>query len=87
MSAHHPVHEIDVVVVLLDDLVAADPDERIPVTVLPLHVAPLRIAFLGMENGPRHVMRVAGADVADRPVADALDGFDVAALRMPLTRR
>jgi len=77
VGAHHPADEVDVVEVLLDDLVAADPDEGIPVAVFPLHVAPFGVAPLNVEDGTGEVVRVARLDVADGPVLDLLHRLDI----------
>jgi len=46
MRAHEPVAGVYVVQVLLHDLVARQPHEGVPVALLELHVAPLRIALV-----------------------------------------
>ena len=84
MGAHHPVHEIDVVEVLFDDLVAADPDERVPVAELPLHVAPLGFAALGVKHRAAEVVGVESGNAADGAIVDLLHGIDVLAVRAPL---
>jgi hypothetical protein len=57
---HEPVADIDVVQVLFHDLVAADPDEGVPVTMLEFHIAHFgsrfrfgnRLALLKLSTGP-----------------------------------
>ena len=84
MRVHHPIHEIDVVEVLLDNLIAADPDERVPIAVLPFHIPPLRIARIRVEHRPAQVIRIQRHDVADSAVMDLVDGLDVVALGVAL---
>ena len=73
---HHPVDDVQVVDVLLDDVVAARPEEVVPVVEL---VGAVRHA-LGALAEPRlaAVPRAAGgADFADGAVVDLLDRLDV----------
>ena len=44
--AQHPAGHVEVVHVLLDDVVAAEPDEVVPVAKLVLGVAPARLALV-----------------------------------------
>ena len=44
MRAEHPVRDVDVVDVLLDDVIAGEPGEVEPVADLPLRVGPLGLA-------------------------------------------
>ena len=48
VAAHNPVADVDVVQVLLDDLVAAQPQVGVPVAVLPFEVAPALLAAVGV---------------------------------------
>ena len=84
VRSHNPVDEIDIVEVLFDDLVAANPDKGVPITVLPFHVAPLGVARVGVKNGAAQVIRVERDDVADGAVVDFIDGLDIFALGVPL---
>jgi hypothetical protein len=79
MSALEPVADVDVVQVLLHNLVAADPQEGVPVALLPFQVAPLGVAFLvgkklgigEVQHRGAHPVGVHMHDVADLAVADA----------------
>ena len=87
VRAHQPVHEIDIVKVLLDDLIAANPDEGIPVTELPLHVAPLGIAAFSVKDRAAEVVGVYCGDFADGAVVDLLHGLDILAVGAALRSR
>ena len=52
VRVHRPVDDVDVVDVLLDDVVAAEPGEVVPVAHLPLDVGPLRLAVRGSRARP-----------------------------------
>ena len=51
VGADGPAGDVEVVDVLLDDVVAAEPDEVVPVAELVLGVAPARLALVG-PDGP-----------------------------------
>ncbi len=78
-----PMGDVEVVNVLLDDVIAAEPDKVVPVAHLVFHFGLLRLA-------PLHPHAVAvpidahGGDVADRAVLKPLDGFEIAGIVMPL---
>ena len=76
VRAEDPIHDVEVVDVLLDDVVAGEPGEVVPVADLPLDVAP---AGLAVDDPDLAAVPVGLGvdDVADRAVVDALDGFDV----------
>ena len=84
MRSHEPVEHVQVVQVLLDDLVAADPHEGIPGAVLPFHIAPLRVAGLLLDHRASFPVGIRGRDIADGAVADLLPGLHVLLLRAPL---
>ena len=85
--AHHPVGDVDVVDVLLDDVVAVQPQETAPVANLEFH-------FLGIVLRARAEIAGAAArtvpvdaqelDVAELALVDLLDALDVAGLVVPL---
>ena len=76
--------DVEVVDVLLDDVVAAEPVEVVPVAHLVFHFGLLRLARLATHR-PRAVPVDARADdVADRAVVELLDGFDVPRVVVPL---
>src|ERR1700686_892936 len=77
MGSHYPVDEIDVMEMLLDDLVAANPDKGVPIAVLPFHIAPLGIARVRMKDRAAQVIRVERDNVADGAVVDLIDSFDI----------
>jgi hypothetical protein len=84
IDVHDPVHHVDVVHSLLDDLVAAEPDEVHPVVELILGIA----HALGPRAVPDASRAVAGRgpdDVADRTLANLLHGADV--VRLPAILR
>ena len=60
---------------LLDDVIAAEPGEVVPVADLPLHVAPGRLAVDDPDLAAVPVC-LGVEDVADRPVLDPLDRLD-----------
>ena len=77
MRAEDPVHDVQVVDVLLDDVVAGEPGEVVPVAELPLHVAPARLA-VDDPDLPAVPVALGVEDLADRAVVDALDRLAVA---------
>ena len=84
MLAQNPVDDVQVVHVLLDDVIATQPGEVIPVAQLPFHVAPARFAInhpdgAAVPVGPRF------DDVANHVVPEPFDGLVVTAL-MPALR-
>ena len=87
MRAHHPVHEVDVVEVLLHNLIAAQPEERVPVAMLPLHVAPLGVARLGVQHRAAQIIRIQRDNLADRAVVDLAHRLDVGAVFVALRAR
>ena len=71
-----PVHDVEIVDVLLDDVIAGEPGEVVPVADLPLDVAPPRLAV----DDPDFAAVPVGfgvRDVADCAVVDALDRFAI----------
>ena len=76
VRADDPVHDVEVVDVLLDDVIAGEPGEVVPVADLPLGVAP---AGLAVDDPDLAAVPVALGvdDVADGAVVDAADGFAV----------
>src|SRR6185437_662206 len=79
MRAHDPVADIDVVQVLLNHLIAANPDEGIPGAVLPFHVAPLGVAALLLDDRTSHPIGITGGDIADRSAFEPVHGLNVIA--------
>ena len=71
-----PVADVDVVDVLLDDVVAAEPVEVVPVAHLVLHLGHLLLALAHPDALGVPVDAHQG-DVADGAVLDALDGVEV----------
>ena len=68
-STDGPAGHVEVVNVLLDDVVAAEPDEVVPVAHLVLGVAPARLALVGPDRSLVPVDAARG-DLADRPFMD-----------------
>ena len=68
---------------LLDDVIAGEPGEVVPVADLPLHVAPGRITVNDPDLAAVPVC-LGVEDVADRPILDPLDRLLVALLMSPL---
>src|SRR5262249_34288791 len=83
MRLHGPVDDVNVVDVLLDDVVAAQPSEVVPVAHLVLEVLPLLLARIGPQNALVPVT-VPADDLADVAVVDTLHHLQVAALMPPL---
>ena len=74
--AHHPVHRVDTVHGLLDDVVAREPAIVIPVAHLVLHVGAALLAGLPrFPDALRVVGRLDGDDLADLAVEDLLHGL------------
>jgi len=78
-----PVHDVEIVDVLLDDMIAADPGEVIPILHLVLHLAHARLArmFPWTLAVP---IATHGCDVADRAVMQPLEGFDITGMMAAL---
>ena len=76
VRADDPIHDVEIVDVLLDDVVAGEPGEVVPVSELPLHVAP---AGLAIDDPDLAAVPVALGvdDVADGAVVQAADGFAI----------
>ena len=77
--AHHPVDDVDVVQVLLDDLVAANPHVRVPGALLPCErilVEPL-LKVGALDDRAGNPVGVGGHHIADLSVLDALHRLDV----------
>jgi hypothetical protein len=55
--------------VLFHDLVAADPHEGIPGSMLPNHVRPFSIALVLLDHGAADSIRIGGGDIADGAAA------------------
>ncbi len=74
MRAEDPVHDVEIVHVLLNNMIAAEPGEIVPVLELPLDVAP---AGLAVDDPDLAAVPVAFGedDFADRSVVNALDRF------------
>src|SRR5713101_726494 len=68
---------------LLDDVVAAEPNEVIPVAQLILHVGPTRLATMDPELALIPIRSAAG-DLADGAVLDAFHAFEIAGLMAAL---
>ena len=83
MSAERPIDRVQVVHVLLDDVIATQPGEVIPVAQLPLHVAPTRLLRVH-PDGTLVPVAAGGGNFADGPVVDALHGLEVAGLMAAL---
>ena len=92
-AAKRPVDHIEIVQVLLDDLVAAEPVPVIPVPALPLEVAELgevrilRIIFLAEPDAVAVPITVAGHQLADVATVDPLHRLDVTRLMAALRAR
>ena len=90
VTAFEPVDDVEIVDVLFDDVVAADPDEVIPVAHLVFHFGQLASCLLfqfsaGVAPGCVAVpIRTHRNDVADCAVLEFFDGVDVAGLVMAL---
>src|SRR5262245_47252050 len=76
MGAEDPIHDVEVVDVLLDNVVAAEPREVVPVFELPFDVAP---AGLAVDDPDLAAVPIAlgVSDVADGAVVNAADRFDI----------
>ena len=72
MRADHPVHDVEVVHVLLDDMVAGQPGEVVPVAQLPLQLTPGRIA-LDDPDGAAVPVAAGVDDLSDRPALETPD--------------
>ena len=84
VSLQRPVHNIDIVNVLLDDMVAANPAEIIPAANLPFHVTHA-VWFLAPQRAAAAVpVTLCGNDFADRPIVNPVDNLDVVPLMAPL---
>ena len=83
MRVEHPVGDVDVVHVLFDDVIAGEPGEVQPVANLPFSVRPRRLTRVVPETTlvPEHLT---AHHVADRPVVNALDGWNVFGLMSTL---
>ena len=81
MRAHHPIAEIDGVNVLLHHLVPADPHKRVPVAMLPFHVAPGRIAMVNVQYRSAEIACAESRHLADGAIVDFRHGFDVLLIR------
>ena len=77
MGADGPAGDVKVVHVLLDDVVAAEPDEMVPVAKLVLGVAPVRLPLVGPDR-PLVPVDAARGDVSDGPLVNPLHARDVA---------
>jgi len=84
VHAHHPVRDVDVVKMLLDDLVAADPDEGIPSAVLKLVIAPLRVTRPLLNHRAANPVGVRSDDVTDRAVLDPVLRLHIGLVVSPL---
>ena len=69
--------------VLLDDVIAAQPHEVVPVPHLVLHLGILGLAWIHPQAAAVPI-DAGGNDVADRAVVQPLDGFDIARVVTPL---
>src|SRR5436305_274109 len=69
---HHPVHDVDAVDVLFDDVIAGEPGVVEPVANLVFQVRPLRLARLVPEVSDV-VVAVPRDDVADHALVNLLD--------------
>ena len=83
MHAAEPVADVEVVDVLLDDVIAAEPVEVVPVAHLVFHFGLAGLADADPEAGAVPV-DAGEEDVADLAVLDAGDGFLIARIVMPL---
>src|ERR1700686_2581580 len=76
--AESPVHDVEVVDVLLADMVAGKPGEVEPVADLPFDVG--HVAAFTMPESPLVPVAAASGDIADGPVQDAIHRFHIAGL-------
>jgi hypothetical protein len=72
MPANNPVHDVEIVNVLLDNMVSPQPGEIIPIAELPLHIGPVRLPF-DHPNLPTIPVGAGVDDFTDGSVLDALD--------------
>ena len=90
MGALNPVDDVKIVDVLLIDVVAAQPDEVVPVAHLVFHLGELASSSLLKALAVTHPYAAAvpvgtcGDDIADGTVLNALDDFLIAKLMMAL---
>src|SRR5262249_51527795 len=90
MVTFEPIDDVEIVNVLLDDVITANPDEVIPIAHLVFHFRELTVKVClqfepGMAPGASAVPVGTGGDkLADRAVLEALERFVVADLMMPL---
>src|SRR5205085_537232 len=71
VSARDPVHDVEVMHVLLDDMVARQPGEIVPVADLPFQIAPARLAVDDPDLATVPIGFGVG-DITDRAIVDAL---------------
>ena len=83
MSAHDPIADVEVVHVLLDDVVAAEPVEEVPVANLVLHFGE-RAAVHGPFDRAAVPIAPQHPHLADCAVAQPADGFQVLGVVMAL---
>src|SRR5262249_21202018 len=77
--ADGPVHDVEVVDVLLDDMVAAQPGEVVPVPKLVDHVAPIRLSLVSPDSALVPVATAAG-NVAEFASSDLSHHFQITRL-------
>ena len=85
VRVHHPVRDVDVVDVLLDDVIAGEPGEIQPVANLPLDVCSRPGCRVVAPEAALVPIHLSAQDFADRAVVDPLDRRDVLGL-MPALR-
>src|SRR5665213_1980939 len=83
MAFHDPIGHVQVVNMLLDDVIAAQPHEVIPVAHLVFHFGLVRLARANPHAGVVPI-DAEKAKVAKLPILNPLDGFDVVGLMMAL---
>src|SRR5262249_40403322 len=79
VCSERPARDVQVVNVLLDDVIAAQPEEMVPVANLVLCIRPAGLALVGPDRTLVPV-DLASRDVADRAVVDSFQAFDIPAL-------
>src|SRR5271157_2924585 len=84
MSPHNPVAEINRVNVLLHHLISTNPHEGVPVSMLPLHVAPRRVTMVHGQYRSAEIIRAEVYHFSNGTIMDLLNGFDILPLRTTL---
>ena len=83
MPLLHPIDDIDIMNVLFDNVVAAQPRKIIPIIHLELHLVLVRLARM-LPGAVAVPVAAHGHDVTDRAVVQPLHGLQITRLMVPL---